>query len=174
MPEGSKDATILIATSWQALNRAITGQQLTQLCDCTVVILFANLFIEANLNDIVGRLHRRKAMKAFLNGSRYPGLQEKLSWFYNEFVARTRLSRSTPRFRKGVKTKLRRRYPGFATLYRFRNDISHGKINPVARSLQETVRLRQQAKDIVDDLFHVIARTGHPLDRDVTYQAALT
>lgn len=173
MSEGSKDASILIATSWQALNRAIVGPPVTQLCDCTVVILFASFFIEANLNDIIDRLHMRKNIESFLNGKANPGLEAKLSWFYNEFVARTKQQHVTKTFNKQARTKLRKRYPGLAATVRFRNDIAHGRINSTARSLQDTRRLRQHAKNIVDDLFRVIARKGHPLKRDISYQDAI-
>jgi hypothetical protein len=68
---------------------------------------------------------------------------------------------------------LRKRYPGFATLYRFRNDLSHGAINDTARSLEDVMKLRQQAKDIVDDLFNVANHAGYPIARDITYQKAI-
>ena len=53
MPEGSLDATILIATSWQALKRAKGGDERTMITNCTIVIVFASFFIEANLNRII-------------------------------------------------------------------------------------------------------------------------
>ena len=173
MAEASKDATLLIATSWQALNRAIPRPSVTQLCDCTVVILFANVFIEANLNEIIDRLRMRKRMISFLNGKANPGLEAKLSWFYNDFVARAQLPKATKAFNKRVRAKLRRRYSGYAALYRFRNDIAHGKINPTAKSLDKTLQLRQKAKSIVDDLFRLISKRGYPLRRDVSYQDAI-
>jgi len=73
----SSHPPILIAISWQALNRALSGDPRTRLCDCTVVILFAGFFVEANLNDIVQRLGRKRDMLAFLQRP-YPGLQDKL------------------------------------------------------------------------------------------------
>ena len=56
MPEAGRHAPILIATSWQALNRAIDEGAETRICNCIVVILFAGLYVEANLNQIVRRL----------------------------------------------------------------------------------------------------------------------
>lgn len=44
MPEGSEDATILIATSWQALKRAKAGDERTMITNCAVVIVFAGFF----------------------------------------------------------------------------------------------------------------------------------
>lgn len=173
MAEGSKDAMILITTSWQALGRAIQGNPQTMICDCTVVTLFAGFFMEANLNYIIEKLHKKKDMIAFLNNSRYPGLQDKLAWYYNEYVAKNKAKTRRELFAKGIKSKLRRRYPGFAALYKFRNDLSHGTINDTAWSLSEVVELRQQAKDIVDDLYNIASRAGYIVPRDVTYQNAI-
>src|SRR5512145_1941795 len=172
MPEGSKDASILIATSWQALNRAIQSNADTEICDSTIILLFASFFVEANLNYLIEKLHMKKQMRSFL-GMRYPGLQDKLGWYYNEYMAKTKAKSRKELFTKGIKAKLRRRYPGFATIYRFRNDLSHGKINHTARSLSEVMKLRQQAKAIVDDLFNVATDVGHPVRRVVTYQQAI-
>lgn len=173
MAEGSKDAMILITTSWQALGRAIQNDPATLICDCTVVTLFAGFFIEANLNYIIEKLHMKKEMIAFFNHNQYPGLQDKLAWFYNKYVAKVKAKTKKELFDKGIKSKLRRRYAGFATLYRFRNDLSHGVINDSARSFTKVVKLRQQAKKIVDDLFDVTARAGYPISRDITYQKAI-
>jgi signal recognition particle subunit SEC65 len=172
MPEGSKDATLLIATSWQALQRARFGNPKTAICDCTVVTLFASFFIEANLNYIVENLHLKSEMNKFLE-NRYPGLQDKLAWFYNKFIAKVKAKTKKELFRKGIKAKLRRRYHGFAALYRFRNDLSHGVINDTARSRPEVIELRMQAKGLVDDLFSVVSRAGYNISRDVTYQEAI-
>ena len=173
MAEGSKDAMILITTSWQALGRAHQGNPATTICDCTVVTLFAGFFVEANLNYIVEKLHLKNEMIVFLNNNRFPGLQDKLAWFYNKFIARGKAKNKKELFDKGIRAKLRKRYPGFATLYRFRNDLSHGVINDTARSFSKVAVLRQQAKNIVDDLFDVIAHAGHNIPRDITYQRAI-
>jgi len=81
MAEGTKDAMILISTSWQALGRAIQRNPETLICDCTVVTLFASFFMEANLNYIIEKLNMKKEMIKFLNNNQYPGLQDKLGWF---------------------------------------------------------------------------------------------
>jgi hypothetical protein len=173
MAEGSKDAMILITTSYQALSRASFGHPATIICDSTVTTLFASFFIEANLNYIVDKLHLKKEMIAFLDNKQYPGLQYKLAWFYNKFIAKVKAKTRKELFDNEIESKLRRRYPGFATLYRFRNDLSHGVINDTARSFPKVVKLRQQAKDIVDDLFNVVSRAGYSIPRDVTYQKAI-
>ena len=172
MPEGSKDAAILIATSWQALNRVISGNKQTKLTDCTVVILFASFFIEANLNYIVEETSLYPEMRNFLN-KRYPGIQDKLGWYYNRFVARSKANNRNQLYRNGIKRKIRRKFPGFASLYKFRNDISHGVINQTANSLSETLQLRSQAKEIVASLFEISERNGYSVDRIITYDDAI-
>lgn len=173
MPEGSEDATLLIAASWQALNRAISGNRKTLITDCTVLILFAAFFIEANLNYVIEELNQTAKMKKFLNKP-YPGLQDKLGWFYNKYVARSKAQNKDQLYRMGITKKLRRKYPGFAKLYRFRNDISHGSINKSAKSLREPILLRSQAKQIVDDVFKTASKSvGYDIPRVVTYSDAI-
>lgn len=172
MPEGSRLAAILIATSWQALNRAIRESPDTLLCNCTVLILFAGFYIEANLNYIIEKLHMTGHMRSFLH-QRHPGLQDKLAWFYNRYVTTSKAATRTDLYARGIKQKLRRRFPGFAKLYRFRNDISHGVINRSARSLEEALQLRQRAKDIVNDLFKIAESAGHSIPRATTYHQAI-
>ena len=172
MPEGGPHAPILIATSWQALNRALQGRPDTRLSNCTVVILFAGFYVEANLNYIIQRLHMTCRMKAFLNRP-HPGLQDKLAWFYNEFVARSKAANRDALYNGGIETKVRARFSGFAKLYRFRNDLSHGVINRSADSLRETRHLRQQAIDMVADLFAIVQKHGHSIPRNATYYQAI-
>jgi hypothetical protein len=119
MPEGSKDAAILIATSWQAFNRAIQSNSDTLICDCTVLILFAGFFVEANLNYIITELHMNEQMISFLDNKPFPGLQDKLGWFYNQYIAKSIATTKKQLFASGIERKLRRRYPGYAKLYRF-------------------------------------------------------
>jgi hypothetical protein len=173
LPEGGRHAPILIATSWQAVNRALTEGPETRICNCTVVILFAGFYVEANLNHIAEQLQLTGQMKAFL-GQKYPGLQDKLAWLYNEFVARSKAQNRHALYKSGVVRKIRRRFPGFAKLYRFRNDLSHGVVNRSARSVPEAQRLRQQAKDIVSGLFAILAKRGHQIPRDTSYYDAIS
>jgi len=172
VPEGSADAAILIAISWQALNRVIRGNSKTLLADCTVLILFAGFFVEANLNYIIEEMGMTERMRKFLHKD-YPGLQDKLGWYYNEFVARSRATNKKQMYDNGIKRKLRTKFPGLAKILRFRNDISHGKINESARSVSEARRLRAQAKTIVDILFDIADNAGFKIDRDITYDAAI-
>lgn len=172
MPEGSSHSAVLIATSWQALNRASSGRLDTQLCDCTVVVLFAGFYVEAYLNYIVSHIHRTSQMATFLN-RRHPGLQDKLAWFYNEFVAKRKAPTRKNLYARNITLKLRRRFPGFAMLYRFRNDLSHGVINTTARSLDQSQRLRHQAKDMVNDLLRIVEKAGYSIPRTTNYYDAI-
>jgi hypothetical protein len=173
MPEGSRQAAILIATSYQALNRAVAGRQDTLVADSTVLILFAGFYIEATLNYIAEYTGNSATMAEFLKND-YPGMQDKLAWFYNEYVAKRKAINKKDLFKSGIKTKLRRRYPGFAELYKFRNDISHGQVNRCAGSLATAKRLRQNAKDLVADLYSATSKAGCKVPRIVTYQDAMS
>ena len=172
MRRDDRHAPVLIAISWQALNRALQGDPRTQLCNCTVMILFAGFFIEANLNYVVRRLGRTRDMQAFL-GKRHPGSGDKLAWFYNEYGARSRVHSRQDRRWKRVHRNVRARFPGFAELYRFRNDLSHGVVNSSALSLSEAQRLRKQAKDLVASLFAIAARNGHAVPQPIDYWKAI-
>lgn len=175
MPEGGKHAPVLIAASWQALKRAESNDPQTELCNCTIVILFAGFYLEANLNHIIERLHAEQQMRKFL-GKRYPGLQHKLAWFYNEFVARKKARSRKQLFTdKGrvIRRKICSRFPGFAKLHTFRNDLSHGVINSSARSLEETQLLRSRAKEIASELFSIMQKHGHDIPRDINYYDAI-
>jgi hypothetical protein len=174
LPEAGRHAPILIATSWQALGRAVKEGPDTLFCNCTVVVLFAGFYVEANLNHIVHRLHMKGRLKAFTGGKKHPGLQDKVAWFYNEFVARVHSPDLRTAYRRGTAKKVRRRFAGFAELYRFRNDISHGVINKSGRSLQKAQRLRQQAIDMVAHMFALLERRGHRIPRTTTYWRAIS
>ena len=72
MPEATADAAILIAASYQAMNRAAAGDPGTQLCDCTVTVAFAGFYIEASLNHLIAQLGRENDLKqAWLSGGIY-------------------------------------------------------------------------------------------------------
>ena len=178
MSEGSEHAAILIATSFQALDRAVRAGQSTLISDCTVLILFAGFYIEATLNHIFEHTGKRKEMEAFprrnkdLRGKKYPGMQDKLAWFYNDFVARSKSSNWEELYNTGITTKLGRRFPGFSELHQFRNDISHGKINKSATSLETAQKLRQQAKDLAGQLYNISSKNGYNVPRLYTHKDA--
>ncbi len=167
MPEVSPDASLIIATSWQALGRAELEDRRAAICNCTVIIVFAGFFIEANLNHIIDSMNKSKDVKRFLNAES-PGMQGKLAWFYNEYVARKKTTNKKKLYRR-----LRRKFGGFAEIYRFRNEVSHGIIDRSTANLEVARRLRRNAKDIVAELFKIAKRAGHDIPRGITYQVAI-
>ena len=173
MPEGTPDATLLIATSWQALNRAIQGNKKTLICDCTVLILFAAFFIESNLNYIIKEMNQTSQMIAFLGKKKFPGMQDKLGWFYNQYVARSKAVNKKQLYNNSIEKKLSRKFPGFTKIYKFRNDISHGVVDRSVANLKDAMTLRKQAKDIVAELFLIAYKSGHDITRVINYNDAI-
>jgi hypothetical protein len=175
MATRTRHSPILIAISYQALNRARARDPRTQECDCTVVIVFAGFYLEADLNDLIRQLGREADMLNFFDPRRRrsPGLQNKLAWLYNEYAARKRATNRETLYKSGITAKLRRRFPGFAELYRFRNDVSHGVVNAHAKSLQKTESLRQRAKDISKALFEIAVAKGHNVAPSTDYWGAI-
>jgi hypothetical protein len=80
MPESTSDASILIAISHQAQNRARLGDRFTILCDCTVMIVFAGYFIEANLNHIIEVMGKEKEVLEFWGHKEGRSLVFKTNW----------------------------------------------------------------------------------------------
>ncbi|MBC7878382.1 MAG: hypothetical protein H7Y59_14520 [Anaerolineales bacterium] len=177
MPEASKDAAILIATSYQALKRAEKGDKSTEITNSMVIILFAGFFVEENLNVIIKAMKKHEEMRKFLGGKKYPGLLDKISWFYNEYVE---LSKSVSRkdlFKKDTNgdllifQKLETRFQGIKEIYEFRNKVAHGEIKAV--NIIKAERLRKQAKAIVDELFKIAQNHELNIPRNITYQTAI-
>ena len=90
MPEAGRHAPILIAASWQALGRALNEGPDTRVCNCTIVVLFAGFYVEANLNHIVRVLKLKRRVSQFMGSQKHPGLGDKLAWFYNDFISPVR------------------------------------------------------------------------------------
>lgn len=105
--------------------------------------------------------------------NRHPGLQDKLAWFYNDFVSPHSAPDLQSARKQRIHQKIRRRFPGFAALYRFRNDISHGVVNSDGRSLAKAQHLRQSAKNIVSELFKILEHRGHTVRRATSYWQAI-
>jgi hypothetical protein len=172
MAEGSREASLLIAISYQALSRALRSGPDTRASDCTVLILFASFYLEATLNYIIEEMGQTTSMRKFFRPA-HPGLHNKLAWIYNEHVARQRATTRNAMYNGNINSKLRRRFPGFAPLIRFRNDISHGQINRSAQSLKRARKLRRQAKHMVDELYSISTRAGYKIPRLKTYNDAI-
>lgn len=177
MSEGSDHAAILIAVSYQALQRAIREDQNTILADCTVLILFAGFYVEATLNHILESINsdiRSFPMSVTISrGKNNIGLQDKLAWFYNEFVEEHKFSYWNDLRGSSIQSKLGELFPGFQELLSFRNDIAHGVISDIARSLDKSEQLRQQAKDIARKLYEISEINGYKVPRLISYQDAI-
>jgi hypothetical protein len=148
-------------------------------CDSTIFILFAAFFIEANLNYIIEQLNKYDEMLDFLygkkrRGEKHPGLQDKLSWFYNQYIEKSKTANKTQMRANGIVSKLTEKLSGFDTIYRFRNDVCHGKINLSIANRTNAEKLRKQAKDIVNELYDIADnRVGRKIPRNVTYKNAI-
>jgi neutral trehalase len=143
------------------------------LCDCTVVIVFACFFIEANLNKIIAELGRTEEMKEFLH-NKHPGLRDKLAWFYNEYVAIKKAENKKQFESQKIYDELLREFPGFGDICDFRNKISHGVIDKSLAYLENAEQLRIKAKEIVENLFTIVSKAGNDIPRPYTYEVAIS
>jgi hypothetical protein len=175
MPESTFDESVLIAISFQAHNRAKQGDKFITLCDCIVMIVFAGFFIEANLNHIIEVMGKEQEVLdfwAYRKGTKL-GMKNKLAWFYNSFATNPKINliNATKNQKEKLKDELYERlrvgFPGFDEIYNFRNGISHGKIDSSTANLVDAERLRQQAKNIVNELFRLAENAGYHIPRDV-------
>ncbi len=174
MSEVDSYTSILIATSYQALIRAKHEPERTRICNCAVVIVFAAFFIEANLNHIIQAIGMDDDLTTYCGST--PGLGNKLAWFYNKFVAKSQMSRrefNNTNLKKKLYKRLNRKFIGFNKIQNFRNNLSHGIIDSDFASLLNAKKLRQNAKNIVDELFKMVGRAGHSIERGTTYDVAI-
>ena len=179
MPEAGKHAPVLIAISHQAREQQIaSGDPLTLRANCTIIIVFAAFYIEATVNAIVDQMDVRPKMESFLNPENnkyaHPGMQAKLAWFYNEFVATEKAADKSELGKMGIYDQLEPKFPGYAEIRDFRNDVSHGKIGPAADDLAKALALREQAKAIRAELYAIGKRHDPKVDPDTTYWDAIT
>ena len=173
MPEATEDATFLIATSWQALGRANQGDERTEICDCTVILVFAAFYLEANLNHFIEAMGDTEEMKDFLRPARHPGLYPKLAWFHNKHEASGAAKSKDELYADEFRNQLFERFPGFEEIHEFRNGVSHGAIDKAVANLEVAKRLRGQAKDIVGSLFDIAAAASCTIERVTTYEMAV-
>lgn len=180
MPEVNDNAAIFIATSFQALERAKMGDELTMICNCTVALVFAAFYIEENLDVVIGKLDKTDDMREFLEQSpnQNPGLILKLAWFYNHYIAREKANNRKQLLAKDkgrkylISKKLEQKFPGFNEIHDFRNEIAHGKIKS-SKTLSDVERLRQQAKDITEELLKIAKLAGCEIPKTTTYWDAV-
>ena len=110
IPEATKDATFLITTSWQALGRTTQGGERTMTCNCTVVLVFAAFYIEANLTHIIDEMNDIEKMRDFFHPTQFPGLKNKLSWFYNKYVEEGKATSKRELYADGFRKNLLERF----------------------------------------------------------------
>lgn len=173
MSEGNHDAAFLIAVSYQALIRAIENNPGTPAADCTVLILFAGYYVEATLNHIFSSLEKDIKAFAYNKISKASGMNDKLMLFYNEFIEDNKATNWKELRDRKLDTKLNEMFPSYSELRAFRNDISHGKINGMANSLDKALELRQQAKDLTGRFYAITAEKGYNVQRLTTYREAI-
>ena len=178
MPEAGEHAPVLIAISHQARERqAASGDPLTLRANCTIIIVFAAFYIEATVNAIVDQMNLRSKMDSFLNPDSHkhfhPGIQAKLAWFYNEFVATKKAADKSEFAKMKTYEQLEAKFPGYAEIRDFRDGVSHGKIGPAADDLAKALALREQAKDIRDELYSIGKRHDPNVDPNTTYWDAI-
>lgn len=167
MAEVSPDATLIIATSWQALKRAEGGDERTKICNCTVIIVFAAFFIEANLNHFIDKVQGTQGISAPPDD--FAGLQPKMAWVYNSFIASEPITDQSQ-----LKLKLEDEFPGFNVIRDFRNNVSHGIIDRSVATLSKAKELRFAAKAIVNRLLNIAEEHNIEIQRGVEYEVAIS
>jgi hypothetical protein len=166
MPEVTPDATLIIATSWQALGRAETGDQRATICNCAVIIVFAAFYIEANLNHFIEKAASIEGLPPAPD--EYAGLQKKLGWLYNSFIAKEPIAEVHE-----LESKLEEEFPGFQAIRNFRNRVSHGYIDRSTATLEVARQLRKAAKAIVKRIIEVGRERGLTIEAGVEYEMAI-
>lgn len=166
MPEVTADATFILATSWQALGRAETGDERARVCNCTVIIVFAAFYIEANLNHFIDKAAALPELPPPPGEDK--GLQRKLGWLYNSFIAASPVTDLAD-----LESKLEEEFPGFQRIRRFRNNVSHGVIDRSVATLDVAKELRKSAKAIVERIIAVGRDRGLDIEPSVEYEMAI-
>ena len=159
MPEVSDNAAILLATSYQAKRRAELCEGDLRFCNAIVVLIFACFYIEETIDVVIKELDRTKEMEKFTNNK--PGMLGKFAWFYNNYFLKEPKSNYSNLYggdKQLILDTIESVFPRFKDLYNFRNNISHGKINDLAKNFNDVRNLRQAAKNIVSILLRKVNR----------------
>lgn len=167
MAEVSPDATLIIATSWQALKRVEGGDERTSICNCTVIIIFAAFFIEANLNHFIDKARRMQSISSPPDD--LAGLQPKMEWVYKSFITPSPTTEQSQ-----LKHKLEDEFPGFNAIREFRNKVSHGIIDRSVATPSKAKELRIAAKAIVDHILCIAIVNNIEIQRGVEYEVAIS
>jgi hypothetical protein len=184
MAEGNPDTAILVAISFQAMQRLKRQSEETRVADTTVMLLFAALYLEGTIDYIVSFSGKNRRMITFLNPlpkskkkskkrrRRFlPGLRLKLTWFHNECIAANRCPGRVS-LKPKIGSRLRRMFPDFRVLNAFRDSVAHGHIHEIDPARAKDIR--GERKDVVNRLYDAAeAKWGTHVDRITTYDAAI-
>jgi len=173
MAEVSDNASIFIATSFQAIDRAKFGfPPNSETVNLMVSLVFLGFYLEENLDVIIDRLNKRNELKE-LFGNREAGLKNKFGWFYNSYIAPCKLKKSDKLFMDDLLKNLEAKFPGFEKIYTFRNPVSHGKIKH-SLSIPDVYALRERAKAITSELLEIVnQKEGILIEKNIDYKDAL-
>ncbi len=131
MPEATKDAMLLITTSYQALKRTHTQEPAivsTTAVDCISIIVFMGFYIEASLNYAIDTMGKRENLKEFVGeDDNNIGLGKSIAWSYNEFIAKPEIKVQTIQdFTDAMHKEKNDYFDGIKGIKEFRNNIAHG------------------------------------------------
>lgn len=172
MAEVSDNAAIFIATSFQAMERAKFGiPPNSETVNLMVSLVFLGFYLEENLDVIIEKLNKRgELVKLF--GEKEFGLKYKFGWFYNSYIAPSKLEKSTKLFMNNLVKNLDARFQGFEKIYNFRNPVSHGKIKH-SLSIPDVYKLRERAKFITSELLEIISqKEGVVIKKNISFKDA--
>jgi len=146
MAEASKEATFLIAVSWQALGLAekLKQEPKYRIPQTAAMLLFAALYVEATLNII---LKQAEVAEPTIDDA---GTGQKFLLFYRDV-----LGRETPTDDKEAYLVLAEMFAGSKELWEFRNHLAHGKVNGLICELRPAITLRDKAKRIARSLVNM-------------------
>ncbi len=174
MAEVSDNAAIFIATSFQAMERAKFGIPPDSVTvNLMIALVFLGFYLEENLDVIITRLNRNDELREFYNdkkGKKKFGLLSKFVWFYNSYIATSKLEKSSNSFMDDLVINLEVRFPGFEKIYTFRNPVSHGKIKH-SLSIPDVYSFRESAKAITSDLLEIVnQKEGVLIEKNINYK----
>jgi len=176
MAEVSDNAAIFIATSFQAMERAKFGIPTDSVTvNLMIALVFLGFYLEENLDVIITRVNRDGELREFFKdkkGKKKFGLLNKFGWFYNSYIAPSKLQKSSELFMENLVKNVDARFPGFEKIYTFRNPVSHGKIQH-SLSIPDVYALRERAKAITSELLEIVyQKEGVVIEKNINYKDA--
>ena len=177
MAEVSDNAAIFIATSFQAMERAKFGTPPNSVTlNLMIALVFLGFYLEENLDVIIKKVNKDGELREFFNdkkGKKKFGLLSKFGWFYNSYIAYSKLEKSSKLFMDDLVNNLETMFPGFEKIYTFRNPVSHGKIQH-SLSIPDVYELRVRAKAITSELLEIVNhKEGVVIEKNINYKDAL-